>query len=115
MPSLNTTARNTAADALAETYAAGTLVIYEGATALATHTIAGFGAAASGVVTANAIADATVSAPGGTADSAKMIAGGNEATLTVGTSGAEVVMSSTTLVEGGTSTINSLTLTMPAS
>lgn len=115
MPSLNTTARNTAADAVAATYTAGTLVIYAGATALATHTIAGFGAASAGVVTANAIADVTIAAPGGTATSAKMIAGANEVTLTVGTSGAEVNMSSLTLVEGGTSTINSLTITMPAS
>ena len=114
MPSLNTAARNTAAGLLAGTYASGTLVIYAGATTLVTHTIAGFGAAASGVVTANAIANATVAASG-TATSAKMIAGGNEVTLSVGTSGTEVVMSTTALVAGGTSTITSLTLTMPAS
>lgn len=114
MPSLNTAARNAAADAVVSTYAAGTLVIYAGATMLVTHNIAGFGAASGGVVTANAIADATVAASG-TADSAKMIAGGNEVTLTVGTSGAEVNMSSLALVAGGTSTINSLTVTMPAS
>jgi hypothetical protein len=114
MPSLNTAARNTAAGLLAGTYASGTLVIYAGATVLVTHTIAGFGAAASGVVTANAIANATVAASG-TATSAKMIAGGNEVTLSVGTSGTEVVMSTTALVAGGTSTITSLTLAMPAS
>lgn len=114
MPSLNVAARNTAASALAGTYASGTLVIYAGATVLVTHTIAGFGAASAGVVTASAIADATVAASG-TADSAKMIAGANEVTLTVGTTGAEVNMSSLSLVENGTSTINSLTLTMPAS
>ena len=114
MPSLNATARNTAMDAVAATYAAGTLQILEGTTVLVTHTIAGFGSAASGVVTANAIADATVAASG-TANTAKMIAGANEVTLTVGTSGAEVNMSSLSLVEGGTSTINSMTLTMPAS
>jgi hypothetical protein len=114
MPSLNAAARNTAAGLLAGTYASGTLVIYAGATVLVTHTIAGFGAAAAGVVTANAISNATVAATG-TATSAKMIAGGNEVTLSVGTSGTEVVMSTTALVSGGTSTITSLTLTMPAS
>ena len=114
MPSLNTAARNAAADAVVATYAAGTLVIYAGATVLVTHNIAGFGAASSGVVTANAISDATVAASG-TADSAKLIAGSSEVTLTVGTSGAEVNMSSLSLGAGGTSTINSLTITMPAS
>jgi hypothetical protein len=114
MPTLNLTARNTAAGLLAGTYATGTLVIYAGTTVLATHTIAGFGAASSGTVTASAIANATVAASG-TATSAKMIAGSNELTLSVGTSGTEVVMSTLALVAGGTSTINSLTLTMPAS
>jgi hypothetical protein len=114
MPTLNATARNTAAGLLAGTYASGTLVIYAGATVLVTHNIAGFGAPSTGVVTANAIADATVAASG-TATTAKMIAGANELTLTVGTSGAEVIMSTLSLVAGGTSTINSLTLTMPAS
>jgi hypothetical protein len=114
MPSLNLAARNTAAGLLAGTYASGTLVIYAGGTTLVTHNIAGFGAASGGVVTANAIANATVAASG-TATSARMIAGGNEVTLSVGTSGAEVNMSTLALVAGGTSTITSLTLTMPAS
>lgn len=114
MPTLNTAARNAAATAVAGTYASGTLVIYEGLTVLATHTLTGFGAAASGVVTANAISNVTVAASG-TANSAKLIAGANEVTLTVGTSAAEVVMSTLSLVIGGTSQINSLTITMPAS
>ena len=114
MPSLNATARNTASGLLAGTYASGTLVIYAGLTVLVTHNLAGFGAPASGVTTANAIADATVAATG-TATSAKLISGSNELTLTVGTSGTEVVMSNTSLVAGGTSSITSLTLTMPAS
>lgn len=114
MPSLNAAARNTAVSAVASTYASGTLVIYAGATALVTHTLTGFGAASSGTVTANAIADATNVAPG-TATSAKMISGANEVTLSVGTSGAEVNMASLSLVSGGNSVINSLTITMPAS
>ena len=114
MPTLNATARNTAADALAATYATATLVIYAGATVLVTHTLTGFGAAVAGVTTANAIADATIAATG-TADSAKLIAGGNELTLSVGLSGAEVNMSSLSLTLNGTSSITALTLTMPAS
>lgn len=112
MATFNTAAKNTAMDLFAGTYATGTLVIYEGATVLVTHTLAGFGASSAGVVTANAIADATVANNTVTAaTSAKLIAGGNEITLSVGLSGAEVNMSSLQLVAGGTSTINSLTLT----
>lgn len=114
MATLNTTARNTAIDALSATYDTATLVILAGATTLSTHTLAGFGAAATGTVTANAIADATV-ANSGTADSATLTEGTNVITLTVGTSAADVIMSTLSLVAGGTSTINSMTLTMPAS
>lgn len=114
MPSLNVTARNTMAGNAGTLCGTGTLVIYAGATALATHTMAGFGAAASGVVTANAIADATIAATG-TADSVKIINGLNELTLTIGTTGAEVIVPSLSYVTGGTSTINSVTITYPAS
>lgn len=114
MPTLNAAARNTAADSLASPYATASLIIYEGATVLVTHTLAGFGASVAGVTTANAIADATI-ATSGTADSAKLIAGANEATLTVGTSGAEVNMSTLSLSATGNSVITSLVLTMPSS
>lgn len=114
MATLNTAARNTAITAISATYNTALLVIYSGATVLVTHTLTGFGAAASGVVAANAIAGATVVASGN-ADSAKLIAGANEITLTVGTTGADVIMSTTSLVADGTSTINNITITMPAS
>lgn len=114
MPSFNTAARNTALTAITDTYAAGTLVIYAGITALATHTMAGWAAAANGSRSANAIANDTVDATG-TADSAKLISGTNEITLSVGTTGTEVVMTSLSLTAGGTSSISSVTVTYPAS
>jgi len=114
MPQLNTAARDAMATAAGNLAATGTLVIYDGATALATHTMAGFGTASTGVVTANAIADVTIAASG-TADSAKLIEAGREVTLTIGTSGTEVIVPSLSYVEDGTSTINSVTITYPAS
>lgn len=116
MPSLNLTARNTAVTALTDTYAAGTLTIQNGATVLVTHTLAGWAAASGGSRAASAIANATI-ATAGTANTAKLTAGSNELTLSVGVSGsgAEVIMSSTSLSAGGVSTIISLTTTFPAS
>ena len=114
MPSLNAAARNTMATAAGNLCGTGTLQILAGATVLASHAMAGFGAASNGVVTANAIAGATIAASG-TADGAKIVNGSQEVTLTLGTSGAEVIVSSTNYVAGGTSTINSVTITYPAS
>jgi hypothetical protein len=91
----------------------GSLVIYAGATVLVTHTLAG-GSESSGVYTFNAIANATNAATG-TATSARLIEDGREVTLTIGTSGAEVIVPSLSYVENGTSTINSVTITYPAS
>ena len=114
MPGLNTAARNAMATAAGAIAPVGTLQIRAGATVLASHTLAGFGAAASGVVTANAIANATIAASG-TATTAVLSEAGRELTLTVGTSNAEVILSSLSYVAGGTSTINSLAITYPAS
>ena len=100
MPSLNAAARNTMATAAGNLCGTGTLQILAGATVLASHAMAGFGAASNGVVTANG---------------AKIVNGSQEVTLTLGTSGAEVIVSSTNYVAGGTSTINSVTITYPAS
>lgn len=106
----NAAARNEAANDFAADFAAAVLTILDGATTLAEHTLTGFGAAASGVITANAIANDTILA-NGTADGAKLTAGGLEYDLTVGTSGADVNISSLTFVQNGTSTVNSLTVT----
>lgn len=109
----DTTARNSRASDFAADYATATLTIFDGATTLATHTLAGFGAPSTGVITANAIADATIAASG-TADSATISDTAGTYTLTVGTSGADLNLSTLTYVNGETSSINSLTVTFPA-
>jgi hypothetical protein len=114
MPSLNAAARNSMATAAGTLCGSGTLQILEGSTVLASHTMAGFGSPAMGVITANAIASSTISATG-IANGAKIINGSQEVTLSLGTSGAEVIVSSTSYVAGGTSTVNSVTITYPAS
>jgi hypothetical protein len=103
----------------------GTLTIYSGTppvnadtalsgnTALAAHTMAGFAAAASGSMLANAIADDTIDATG-TASFARIVAGSFTEQLTLGTSGAQVIVSSTSYVAGGTSQIVSVTVTKGA-
>lgn len=112
MPSLDAAARNTMATA-----AAGigqTLQIRAGSTVLATHTGITFGSPTNGVVTANAVSDVDV-AETGTADNALLTGTGGVLTLTLGTSGAEVIVSTTSYVAGGTSTVNSISITYPAS
>ena len=101
---------NALANDLATRYADATLQIREGTTVLATHTLAGFGAASNGTVTANAIADDTIDATG-TADNAKLIDGATEYDLTLGTSGTDVVVSTTNYISGETSSVNSLAIT----
>lgn len=114
MPSLNTAARNFMVEAAADIAPTGTLQILAGATVLASHTLADSGAASSGVVTANAIADAAIAASG-TATSATLSQSGRVLTLSIGTSGAEVIVPTLSYVSGGTSEITSLTITYPAS
>lgn len=109
----DTTARNSRASDFAADYGTATLTILAGATTLATHTLAGFGAPSNGVITANAIADATIAASG-TADSATLSDTAGTYTLTLGTSGTDVVVSTTNYIGGETSTINSMTVTFPA-
>lgn len=126
MPSLNTASTNSQADNIGTDYATGTLIIYDGTppanantplsgnTALVTHTLTGWGAAALGVITANAIATETI-ANTGTATFARLTGGSNVMQVTVGTGAQELVLSSTSYVAGEDSTINSLTITQPAS
>lgn len=105
----------------------GTLTIYSGTapanadaalsgnTALAVHTLAGFAAAASGSMSANAIADDTIDATGTqTPTFARIVSGSYVEQLTVGTSGAQVIVSSLSYVAGGTSQITSVTITKGA-
>lgn len=109
----DTTARNSRASDFASDYGTATLTIKAGATTLATHTLAGFGAPSNGVITANAIGDATIAASG-TADSAELTDAAGAYTLTLGTSGADVIVSTTNYIAGETSSINSFAVTFPA-
>lgn len=123
---LNTAAQNSQIGNAATDYATATLTIYTGAapasandaasgTLLVNHTLAGFGAASNGTITANAIADATIAA-GGTAGYARITNGTETLQLTVSATGGggEVQLSTTTLVQGGNSQVTSLTLSQPA-
>ena len=115
MPSLNTAARNHMADAIASGWPTATLTILAGATAVATHTLTGL-TNSGGVITASAIADAEISGTGtNTATSATLTQAGRTLTLSIGTTGTEVIVPTLSYVAGGTSTINSLTITYPAS
>lgn len=113
MPSLNTAARNHMADAIVSGWSTATLTILAGATALATHTLTGL-TNSGGVVTAAAIPNDTIDASG-TATSVTLTQAGRTLTLSIGTSGAEVIVPTLSYVAGGTSSINSLTITYPAS
>lgn len=108
-------ARNARASDFAADYAAATLTIFAGANPLVSHTLAGFGAPANGIITANAIASQTITGAGTqTADSATLSDGTGTYTLTLGTSGTDVIVSTTTYINGETSSINSLSVTFPA-
>jgi hypothetical protein len=114
MPSLNSTARDYMASSISTGWSTATLTILAGGTTLATHTLAGFGAPSNGVITASAIANSTIAASG-TATSATLTLSGRTLTLSIGTSGTEVVVANLSYVAGGTSTISSLAITYPAS
>lgn len=76
-----------------------------------------FGAAASGVITANAIASDTSIDNTGTAGYFRIYDGAGTCIIqgTVGTSGADINFNSTSFVAGQTCAISSLTITQPAS
>ena len=111
----DTTARNSRASDFSTDYSTATLLILDGATTLADHTLAGFGAPATGVITANAIADDTIPATG-TADGATLSDTAGTYTLTVGLtgSGADVILSTLSYVSGETSSVSAMTVTFPA-
>lgn len=110
MATPNAAELNALATDFATRYAGATLEIRAGVTVLATHTLAGFGAALGGTVTANAIAGATIAATG-MADNAKLINVTTEYDLTLGTIGTDVVVSTTNYISGETSSVNSLAIT----
>ena len=116
MPILNTAATNQQIGHVGTDYATAQVVIYDGATALATHTLDGFGAPSSGTIALTNVPNTDVIDNAGTVDSAKLIAGALEMDVTVGLTGsnAELILGSLTYVLNETSRINSLTLTQPA-
>lgn len=120
---LETTARNAACNAIVDLVDGGTGAGYiqietSGDVEVATLPCSNpaFGNAATGVATANAITSDT-SATGGTAAQASVYDGDNTKhwEMTLGTSGTEVIISSTTIGAGDTVSMSSLTVTQPAS
>lgn len=119
--SLNIAARNAQLAAFSSRFADGTLTIYSGtvpadadasigaAVSLVAHTLAGFGTPSSGSMTASAISNVTI-ATSGTASFARLTDGTEVKQLTLGTSGTEVIVSSTTYTSGQDSIITSLTV-----
>lgn len=124
MPTLNVAAANAQADNLGTDYASAVLTIYSGTppananaplsgnTALVAHDLNGFGSATNGTITAASITDELITASG-TASFARVVQADRTMQLTLGTSGSEVTVSSTSYVLGGVSEITSMTLTQP--
>jgi len=113
-----TAARNGIADYIVDQLDGGTLEIQtSGDVEVATLTFGSpaFGAAAAGVATANAITDDS-SATGGTAAKAQLKTSGATAVVncSVGTSGADINLSSVSIGASDTVSVSSLTYTAPA-
>ncbi|HJY38012.1 MAG TPA: hypothetical protein VJ299_11120 [Steroidobacteraceae bacterium] len=123
MATISTAARNAACDAVVDLIdagaAAGNLVFRTaGDVEVATLPFSdpAFGAAATGVASASTITSDT-NATGGTTTKATLEDSDANAviTATVGTSGSDINLSSTTIGAGDTVSVSSLTVTMPAS
>jgi len=116
MSTANAAATLEQADDFAADYAAATLTIKAGATSLAVYTLAGFVTSNSGanaLATANAIA--TVANVGtGTATTAELTAGTKTFTLTVGTSGTDVIINDLDFITGVDSSVTGLVVTFTA-
>lgn len=121
MATLSTTARNAACDALAALFNSGTIEFQtSGHNEVATCTFGAtaFGAAVTGVATANAIASDT-SATGGTIAHGHMKSSGGTAlidvTVTAVGGGGDITITNLVIGAGDTVSISSLTMTVPAS
>lgn len=122
----STAARNAIADGLADqvdtgtTDASGDILIYTAAfgTLLAELTFSNpaFGAASSGVVTANSITDDTSANATGTAAVCRIRDRDNGTVVegTVGTSGADLNLNTVSITSGDTVSITSATITAPS-
>lgn len=117
MADLNAAATLKQAQDFATSYASSTLEILNGATVCATFSIATWTAANSGAnatATASVIADATISNTANPVTSARLTQGTKIWTLTVGTSGAEVNISTLNFIAGETASVTSAVITFPA-
>ena len=113
MATLNAAATLEQANDFNTDYGAATLTVQEGATVLATHTLAGFttaNAGANATATADTIADATISASG-TADTV-LLTGASGKVIDIS---ADVTLSTNNYISGETSSITSLVFTFSAS
>lgn len=114
MAQANAAATLARADDWVADFAAGTLTILAGANTLAAHTLTGFATSndtLDALATANAIADETITGAGTqTATSATISDGTKTYTLTVGISGsgADLILTTLTYINGETSSINSM-------
>lgn len=128
MTSINDAQRNSQADNAATDLTTATLTIYAGTppasanaalsgnNPLVVHTLAGWQPATLGSAAANAIADETITGAGTqTATFARVELAGKIAQLSVGTSGTDLIVSSTDYANGGVSKINALNIVQPAS
>lgn len=119
----NIALRNKVLNDYGATIGTGTLTFYSGTvpasadtdlsgnTALAAHTLAGFAAASAGSMSANTISNDPIDETG-TATFARITQGTYVEQLTVGVSGsgAQVIVSTTAYVAGGTSQVVSVTI-----
>ena len=133
-PTLTNASASAACDAVVDRIdlgGAGVLRIYDGAKAATADTAIGaqvllaqltfsataFGAAANGVATAAAITDDSSADATGTATWARWIANGGAGVTvldcTVGTSGADINLNTTSIVVGAAVSITALTVTVP--
>lgn len=116
---LETTARNALVGAFGNLFASGSKLRFRTAAPATVATLnlntTPFGAPATGVITANAISPDT-NAVGGVTTTAILMSVGDvtQATMSVGTSAAEIILSTTTIPAGATVSVSSLTITMPA-
>lgn len=127
-PKLANLGANAAADAVVDQADGGSLRIYSGTQATNADTAVGaqtllaelplgtpaFGAASAGVATANAITDDSSANATGTASWFRVVTSGGAALWdgSVGTSNADLVLDSVSIVSGGTVSVTSFTFTI---
>lgn len=120
MPTPNAALAADMATAILDAFAGGTVEVYDGATLLAEVTLpTPAGSVSGGVLTWDFDpdrSDTSINATG-TADSARIVDGdaSHILTLTVGTSGADLILDTLSFTAGGTFTIQSLSTTVPTS